>query len=693
MYHITIEVYRDCNSGTDFDTDLPLTVFNGNGAIVAEYSIPFPGSSQLPVVFNNPCVTIPPGICVEEAIYEITVDLPASTTGYTLSYQKCCRTDIALNIDDPGNTGITLTVEIPPPGIAVCNSSPRFTNYPPLLLCADQELVFDHSATDPDGDSLVYELCDPLQGGGPAFIPLNCAGCASPIPAAPPPYASIIWNSGLSATNPFGGGSITIDSNTGLLLATPIQAGNYAIGVCVREYRNGVLIGRSVRDFIFLVMNCEVQLEAIIVPQIDMSTFVSFCEGMTITFENDSYGGSSYSWDFGDLTTTSDVSSSTNPTYTYPGPGVYEVTLIVNEGWTCTDTSIQTFIINELITVDFAVPPPQCITNNSFDFIGTGQYPASGTSFLWEFGSSANPDSAFTETANNVVFSTSGNIPIMYTVTTADCEVSHSEEILIYPEPTIDFSISDELKCAPYAAHFINLSSAGTPIYYTWDFGDGTELSNEENPIHIYNTLGVYDVTLIIWTDAGCIDTLTMVEIGLIEIWPSPTSAFTVNPHTATVFYPHFYFEDYSIDGVTQWYYFTDGDSSNVPNVWHSFVESGYHYPYQVVINEYGCPDTSYQEIYLEPYTTIYVPNSFTPNGDGINDIWRPIVYDTRTYELFVFDRWGQVILHSTDESASWDGTINGVLADQGIYVWQIQYMENASELPSILRGHFSLMK
>jgi len=89
----------------------------------------------------------------------------------------------------------------------------------------------------------------------------------------------------------------------------------------------------------------------------------------------------------------------------------------------------------------------------------------------------------------------------------------------------------------------------------------------------------------------------------------------------------------------------------------------------------------------------LYVPNSFTPNGDGINDIWQPIVYDTRAYELFVFDRWGQVILRSTDETASWDGTIDGVLADQGIYIWQIHYIENTSELPAIVRGHFSLIK
>ncbi len=692
-YQVTIKIYRDCNSSTGYDDNLPLTVFDGNGVIYSEHTIPFPGSQVLPVIFNNPCVTIPPGICVEEAIYQTVINLPPSANGYTLSYQKCCRTDIALNLTDPGNQGITLTVDIPPSGTAICNSSPRFNNYPPLLLCADQELVFDHSATDPDGDSLAYELCDPLQGGGPAFLPPNCPGCASPIPASPPPYAPIIWQSGINSSIPFGGAApVSINPISGLLLATPVQPGNFAFAVCVKEYRNGVLIGTSVRDFICQVMDCEVQLESIIVPQANMSTFVSYCQGMTITFENNSYGGTDYSWDFGVPGTSSDVSSATTPTYTFPGPGTYDVTLIVNQGLPCTDTSIQTFEINDEITVNFNPPSAQCITNNSFDFTGSGQYPATGVNYTWEFGLNTNPDSAFTETVYNVVFNDYGYLPVVYTVSTDLCEVSHEDSVFVYAEPSIDFYISDELKCAPYEAHFLDQSFASTDIFYEWDFGDGSELSPDSDPIHTYYEPGVFDVTLTIWTTSGCIDTLTMFMPGLIEIWPSPTSLFTVNPHTATVFYPNFYFEDFSSGGVEHWYYFTDGDSTNETHVWHSYIESGYHYPYQVVINEYGCPDTTWQEIYLEPYTTIYVPNAFTPNGDGKNDIWKPVVYDTEEYEILVFDQWGQLILESNDESASWDGTINGKKADMGVYVWKIKYTDSETGLPVLIRGHFSLI-
>ncbi|MBK6526170.1 MAG: hypothetical protein IPG07_11845 [Crocinitomicaceae bacterium] len=202
---LRLKIYRDCNSTSPYDDLLPMTVFNGFGVEIFNFEIPIPTPVQLPVIFNNPCVSIPSGICVQEAIYTKTVILPPSPSGYTLSYQKCCRTGSTQNLIDPGEQGITLTIDIPPVADAVCNSSPRFDNYPPLLLCTDEPLLFDHSATDPDGDSLVYELCTPYQGGGTTLFPPNCGTCPSPNPALPPPYTGIQWAAGYSPTNPFGG--------------------------------------------------------------------------------------------------------------------------------------------------------------------------------------------------------------------------------------------------------------------------------------------------------------------------------------------------------------------------------------------------------------------------------------------------------------------------------------------------------
>ncbi|MBK6526167.1 MAG: gliding motility-associated C-terminal domain-containing protein [Crocinitomicaceae bacterium] len=687
QYRITVKLYRDCAStGAAYDNPLPITVFNGNDVQIDHFTIPFPGSTVLPVVFNNPCVTIPSGICVEEAIYQQIVTLPASPNGYTLSYQRCCRGPAVTNLSVPEDQGLTLTVQIPPAADALCNNSPRFNNYPPLLLCAGQELVFNHSATDPDGDVIVYELVQPFQGGT-SLAP-------APDPAAAPSYASVVWGGGYSQTVPFGAGSpISINSSTGLLTATPSVPGLYVVGVAAKEYRAGILLSTTVRDFLFKVMNCEVQLEAEVVPQTDLTTFVSYCQGLTIDFENDSYGGTNYAWTVGVAGTTADVSTAFAPSYTFPSAGTYNVTLIVNPGWPCTDTSVETFIINEEIIASFVPPPPQCITDNSFNFNGQGQFPAVGSTFMWEFGETTNPDSAFTEDVSGVVFADYGYRPVTFTVFYDVCEISYTDSVFVYAEPEVGFTVPDELRCAPYSLTFTDTSFAHTQIYYEWNFGDGSSLSPLQNPTHTYPNPGVYDVTLTIWTDAGCIDTLTLLKPALIEVFPSPVSAFTVSPEEATVFNPHFYFSDESIDSQQHYYYFTDGTLTAERFVWHSFVESGYHYPYQVVINQYGCPDTSYQQIYVIPFTTIFVPNAFTPNGDGNNEVWRPVVYNTEAYEIWVFDRWGQVILNSTDELASWDGTMNGKASPVGVYTYFIKYIDHDTGLPYEIRGHFSLVR
>ncbi len=167
QYKITIEIYRDCNSATAFDEPLSYTIFNADGSIYTVRYIGVFSQNILPVVYDDPCVTVPNDICVERAIYVDTVTMPLTMTGYYISYQRCCWTGAIDNIVDPSTIGITLTTTIPGNTLVnVHNQGARFINYPPLVLCSQNTLNFDHSAFDPDGDSLSYELMSPLEGGG-----------------------------------------------------------------------------------------------------------------------------------------------------------------------------------------------------------------------------------------------------------------------------------------------------------------------------------------------------------------------------------------------------------------------------------------------------------------------------------------------------------------------------------------------
>jgi gliding motility-associated-like protein len=687
-YRITLKLYRDCLSdGAEFDNPLPISIFDGNGTFLDNFDIAFPGSNQLEVSFNeNECVSTPSDICIEEAIYTKIVTLPASTNGYTLAYQRCCRGGGISNLNDSENEGLTLTVSIPTEANAICNSSPRFNNSPPTLLCANETLIFDHSATDPDGDEIIYELYTPNAGGS------SVAPAPDPVPS--PPYDPVVWAAGISATNTFGSGSISINATTGQLNATPELLGLYVVGIRANEYRNGILIGSTTRDFLYRVVNCEVSLTAATPIQTEQSNFTSFCQGLTFEFDNTSFGGNSYQWDFGVEGISTDVSTAFEPTYTFPEQGIYTVTLVVSQSEGCSDTTEQIFEINNELTAEFTVPDPQCITGNSFDFIGEGSLP-DGSVFNWSFGGGANPAISTDQNPNGIIFDQAGNIPVTYTASFASCIESVTQNVFIYKEPTIDFTIADELKCAPYTAYFQNLSDADTEIFSDWTFGNGTSNSSEFNAVHIYENPGFYDVSLTISTTSGCINTLTLERPNLIEIFPAPVSVFNVTPLVQDEYEAEFTFTDLSDTNevVKQWFYFGNGAFTPFSPYTYFYPEPGVYYPYQIVENSYGCRGRTQQKITVVPVIPILVPNAFTPDGDAFNNTFKPVLYKPQQYSMQIFNRWGQLIYQSNDAYGEWDGKYQDNKCPDDIYLWRIVYNDFKTGLPQEVRGHVSLLR
>jgi gliding motility-associated-like protein len=686
QYRVTIKVYRDCNSnGADFDTPLNIGVFDKvTNSRIQTTAVNFPGSQILPVTFSNPCVTPPNNICVQEAIYTKVITLPSSANGYILVYERCCRGSGIINLMNPSDEGLTMTAEIPGNANGItCNSSPRFTNYPSLLLCNNDELIFDHSATDPDGDQLVYELCTPFHGGS--------SGDPAPNPPNFPPYNLIGWENGFNETMPFGAnGPISINPNTGELIAAPDLIGKFVVGVCVSEYRNGVLISTTTRDFLFTVFNCDISAAAEIVAQDEMSTFNSLCDGITIQFENNSFGGTNYLWDFGVPGDPNASSTQFEPTYTFPSEGTFVVTLYLNPGWPCSDSSTQTFVVYEGINVKFDPSEPQCIVGNSFDFVGEGDYEA-GATFLWDFGNNAVPAQATTESISGVTYDSPGTYPISLTVNFNNCQESHLDTLEVHMQPVIDFYFDSSLFCAPDIVQFLDSSLASSDLVYLWDFGDGGT-SNDANPIHNYSEPGIYDVSLEISTDEGCVDTLNLSKLQLIQVFPSPIADFSVSPEFTNVFETEIFLSDLSIDSKEHFYQLTSKDYTFERNLSFNFIESGYHYPYQVVTNEFGCKDTAIRTIFVEPQTTIYIPTAFTPDNDDYNEVFLPIIYDVTNYRFEIYNRYGNKIFETDNTKEGWNGRINGKVAPDGVYVWRITF-ENHRSVNHEQQGHFSLIR
>jgi gliding motility-associated-like protein len=685
-YRITLKVYRDCLTGlAPYDNPATIFIFNSAGTFIDSVEIPFPGSVVLPVTISNPCFTPPTNICVEEAVYQTVLNLPNIPGGYDIVYERCCRNGTILNLVAPGNVGSTYMAHIADNAVVPGNSSPRFNNFPPIFLCANVPLYFDHSATDPDGDSLYYELCDPFTGLDPACPILGAAGAASGCPAIPPPppYPFVPWLSPYTGTFPMSASpALAVNPTTGLMTGTPNLIGQWVVGVCVSEYRGGVLIDVNKRDFQFNVVNCP----GLPVASIPLQT--TFCFGYNVNFTQASVNAFTYHWDFGDPTTILDTSNVVAPSWTYADSGTYLVTLIINPGTLCADTMTNTFYIYPLLAPNFVAPAGQCVDVNSYNFTAGGAFMGDGT-FAWSFGPNATPTTSNLQNPSNIVFNAAGTYPVTLTVTENGCTESFTQNVDVYPKPIANYGLGSAISCNLQPVQFID-SSQTPPLTYFWSFGDGVT-SILQNPGHLYPSIGTFPTNLIVTTIHGCKDTFALA--APISIFPSPQAGFTVSPHDTSIFYPQVTTVDISTGGVNCNIYWGDGGSSNNCDTVHDYSHPGTYNIMQVVTNALGCTDTAYSQVVIEPEYLFWLPNAFTPNGNGLNDVFKPKVLGVHKYTFLIFDRWGEKIFETHDMNEGWNGFYKSRLCEQDVYVYKITFVDDVKQDDHQFIGRVTLVR
>ncbi len=686
-YKITLKVYRDCYLGqVGFDDPATIFIFDNNGVFVDSVQMPLPTPVVLPITINNPCFVPPTDVCVEEVIYETTINLPPSAGGYNITYQRCCRNGSILNIIDPGNVGSTYMTHIPDPGLAICNSSVRYNYFPPIFLCANVPLIFDHSATDPDSDSIFYQFCDPYLGLDASCPWLGPQGAASGCAAIgnPPPFSFVPWFAPYNGSYPMSSSpAMAVNPTTGLMTGTPDMIGQWVVGVCAYEYRNGVLINTNKRDFQFNVVNCP-GLPVASIPQQQ-----TFCFGYTVNFSQTSLNAFSYQWNFGDPSTLLDTSSIQSPTYTYPAPGNYNVTLIINPGTLCADTAINTFNIQPLLDPNFVSPPGECIYENSFDLTAAGALMGNGT-FTWNFGSNATPISSTSQNPTNIVFDSVGIFPVTLTVSENGCTETYTSTIEVYPKPIANYGLATALACDLQPVQFIDSSLATTPLIYAWNFGDGT-FSSEQNPSHLYPAIGNYPTSLIIANSYGCKDTFALPSP--LGVYPSPVAGFTVTPQDTSIFHPQVTTFDQSIGAIDCNISFGDGWSSNNCDTTHNYSAPGTYTLMQVVTNVNGCKDTAYLDVIIRPEFLFWIPNAFTPNNNGLNDVFKPVILGVHNYEFLIFDRWGEQIFKTNDMNEGWNGFFKGRLCTNDVFVYKIVFRDDVDNLDHQYIGRVTLVR
>lgn len=488
-YEVKLTVYRDCSDLFDFDNPATLTFFDkSNNSIIYNHQLTLFYRDTIHPNNPDPCFVPPSGICVEEGYYLDTVFLPTNTNGYTVTYQRCCHNSSILNIMTPFFYGTTITTDIPPQ----INNSANYLNFPPIYICLNDTFNYSFTATDIDNDSLVYQMCTPLSG-------INNSNGA-PNPANPPPYAPINWVTGFNANNPITTSTgVNFNLSNGIINFIPTLQGQFAVGICVLEYRNGILLNTNRLEMQFNVVPCY------LVSSIPTAT--NLCEGLNINFQNGSTNATSYHWDFGVTTSFTDTSNVFSPTFSFPTFGTYSVSLVVinNNYGTCKDTTIKVINVNPLLSPTIQPTYSSCYYNNNVSLTIGGIFDSSAT-FNWSLGNNAIPN-------NPIIF----NPTIHFDTTTQNISVIVSQfgcsdtlySVVSFTNPVASIN-SANLNCNGSNLQFSSFSDNTTNVF--WDFGVPiltTDTSSLNSTIFNYPAYGNYTVTLIAYNGI-CSDTMEL---------------------------------------------------------------------------------------------------------------------------------------------------------------------------------------
>jgi gliding motility-associated-like protein len=516
-YEVTLVMYRDCGPdntrGTGFDSYAAIGIYKG-GLLFDSFTTNFLGSELVPIESLSPCLAIPDGICIEAGSYKFSVTLPGAEDDYIIAYQRCCRNQSLINVQDANNTGLTLLVNIPTRDALLENNSPKFVDFPAVVMCINDTIRIQHNAIDIDGDSLVYSFYTPFHG----------ATADDPVanPPTAPPYEELIWKTEYSEAYLMDGNpGLTIDAQTGELHVNPTKKGKFNIGVAVDEYRNELFISRVIRDFYLTVTDC-IPVEAIINDN-------DPCLGLTTQLTNSSFGGYEYIWSFPE----EDPSARRfGPTvnYTFTEKGEQLVKLLVKSKTGCQDSTTKIIEVYPRFVPELVFPDTICIDMVLDDISLEGDY-EDYIDVFWDFGEGGLPRYVSTPVAIGVSFITRGTQQIFVLADQDICHYFDSTTVEVIQTPIPLFEIDADTGCVPFEVNVTNLSDVNGTANYRWNMGNGVTLSNlDTNYVYSYYNPGEYNPSLTIDFSSGCIASFEYNLPTIIKVYEPLVVSFEVPP-------------------------------------------------------------------------------------------------------------------------------------------------------------------
>jgi gliding motility-associated-like protein len=249
------------------------------------------------------------------------------------------------------------------------------------------------------------------------------------------------------------------------------------------------------------------------------------------------------------------------------------------------------------------------------------------------------------------------------TITDANNCTSTNTTTITQPPAIVATYTTSPNGCEPWSITYTNTTLNTTAI---WTINGTQYLGSPQT--HLYPLAGTYNATLITTDINGCADTTGIITSTIYQL---PSASFNPSPYITSIANPTIIFSNTSSGGSTYLWAFGDGTTSTDQSPSHTYTTTGEFTILLTVTTSNGCIDTSYQTILINELFSIYIPNAFTPNGDGRNDTFGPVTQGIKSYEFMIFNRWGER-LYSTENGQPWDGYYQGRIVKQDVYTWKL---------------------
>ncbi len=403
----------------------------------------------------------------------------------------------------------------------------------------------------------------------------------------------------------------------------------------------------------------------------------NYCVPATITFiDTTRTPAQTWTWNFGDGSAPV-VGTNDTIQHTYNNPGNYRVTLVKCDPASC--NGCDTAVLDMRIRTDRAVfnmtadrLPPCAELNYEFLFTApTPPRPFTDTSFSLNFGDGSAP-----------VKVGPGSFPYTHrylsegvynaTLTLVDTNYCNAPDI-----DTVTLRVAQNVRarfeapdstCVPATIEFVNTTSGGET--FTWDFGDGSPASVEISPIHTYNNAGTYTVSLHAVDSSTC--NITDDTSMVIRVFPPPTADFSYSPTKPLDNTPVTFTNQSSPDAVTFLWEFGDGEGSTVANPVYQYNKTGVYDVYLISTNSAGCSDTAHKQVSAIVIPLFDIPSAFSPNRDGVNDVFLVKGFGIAKFNMKIYNRWGQMVFEANDPLLGWDGSFKGAVQPMDAYAFVI---------------------